>query len=131
MAPGVHDGLVYVSTVPGNANGFYKGDGQGVFFALDAKTGKKDWSFDTVPADLWSSAHKDINSGGGLWHAPAFDGNGAVYISIANPAPWPGTDKYPWGSSRPALQAAIRTNCPAASASASTSPAHSRCGRAS
>ena len=100
MAPGVFDGTVYVSTVPGNAKSFYKGDGQGVLWALDADTGKSKWRFATVPEDLWDSAHTDINSGGGLWHPPAFDDNGDVYIDIANPAPWPGTQQFPWGSSR-------------------------------
>jgi outer membrane protein assembly factor BamB len=101
MAPGVFDKTVYVSTVPGNAKSFYAGNGQGVLWALDAETGKPKWKFATVPEDLWSSEHTDINSGGGLWHPPAFDNDGDVYIDIANPAPWPGTTKLPWGSSRP------------------------------
>ena len=101
MAPGVFDGTVYVSTVPGNAKSFYKGNGAGVLWALDADTGKAKWKFWTVPENLWSTAHTDINSGGGLWHPPAFDDNGDVYIDVANPAPWPGTNKFPWGSSRP------------------------------
>jgi outer membrane protein assembly factor BamB len=101
MAPGVFDGTVYVSTVPGNAKSFYKGNGVGVLWALDADTGKEKWKFFTVPENLWSPAHQDINSGGGLWHPPAFDDNGDVYVDVANPAPWPGTNKLPWGSSRP------------------------------
>jgi outer membrane protein assembly factor BamB len=101
MAPGVFDGTLYVSTVPGNAKKFYKGNGVGVLWALDADTGKATWKFFTVPENLWSPAHADINSGGGLWHPPAFDDNGDVYIDVANPAPWPGTNKFPWGSSRP------------------------------
>ena len=101
MAPGVFDGTVYISTVPGNAKSFYKGNGAGVLWALDADTGKAKWKFWTVPENLWSTAHTDINSGGGLWHPPAFDNNGDVYIDVANPAPWPGTNKFPWGSSRP------------------------------
>jgi outer membrane protein assembly factor BamB len=101
MAPGVFDKTMYVSTVPGNAKAFYAGNGQGVLWALDAETGKPRWKFATVPEDLWDSAHTNINSGGGLWHPPAFDDNGDVYIDIANPAPWPGTQQFPWGSSRP------------------------------
>ena len=101
MAPGVFDGTVYISTVPGNAKSFYKGNGAGVLWALDADTGKAKWKFWTVPENLWSTAHTDINSGGGLWHPPAFDSNGDVYIDVANPAPWPGTNEFPWGSSRP------------------------------
>ena len=101
MAPGVFDGTVYVSTVPGNAKSFYKGNGAGVLWALDADTGKQKWKFWTVPEDLWSAEHKDINSGGGLWHPPAFDDDGNVFVDVANPAPWPGTNEFPWGSSRP------------------------------
>lgn len=101
IAPGVHDGLVYVSTVPVNTRASYRGNGQGILHALDAETGEEAWTFDTVPADLWSAEHTDINSGGGLWHPPAFDDDGAMYISIANPAPFLGTDEFPWGSSRP------------------------------
>ena len=101
MAPGLHDGLVYVSTVPGNISAFYKGNGAGVLWALDAASGEKRWSFDTVPKDLWSAEHTKINSGGGLWHPPAFDADGAMYVDVANPAPWPGTEKLPWGASRP------------------------------
>jgi glucose dehydrogenase len=101
MAPGVHEGIVYVSTVPGNATEFYEGQGVGVLWALDAKTGKKLWHFDTVPPDLWEKKNFNINSGGGLWYAPAFDGKGSMYFGVGNPAPFPGTGKYPWGSSRP------------------------------
>jgi outer membrane protein assembly factor BamB len=101
MAPGVFDGTVYVSTVPGNTESFYKGNGAGVLWALDAETGKAKWKFWTVPENLWSPDHKDINSGGGLWHPPAFDQKGDVYVDVANPGPWPGTNEYPWGSSRP------------------------------
>jgi outer membrane protein assembly factor BamB len=101
MAPAVFDDTLYISTVPGNTKSFYKGNGAGVLWALDAATGKERWKFWTVPKNLWSSDHTEINSGGGLWHPPAFDDNGDVYISVANPAPWAGTDELPWGSSRP------------------------------
>ncbi|HEY0391659.1 MAG TPA: PQQ-binding-like beta-propeller repeat protein [Solirubrobacterales bacterium] len=101
MAPGYQDGLVYVSTVPVNVEEFYGGNGVGILWALDAKTGKKVWKFNTVPNDLWSSKNANINSGGGLWYTPAFDEKGSMYISVGNPGPIPGTEKYPWGSSRP------------------------------
>jgi glucose dehydrogenase len=103
MAPGYHDGLVYVSTVPVNVEEFYGGGAGGILWALDAKTGKKVWSFKTVPDDLWakSSAAKEVNSGGGLWYPPAFDEEGSMYIAVGNPGPLPGTEQFPWGSSRP------------------------------
>ncbi len=101
MAPGYHDGTVYVSTVPGNAKAFYAGNGQAILYALNASTGAVKWKFEQVPANLWSNAHTHINSGGGLWDPPTFDSKGNLYIGIANPAPWPGSKTLPWGSSRP------------------------------
>ena len=101
MAPGYNDGTVYVSTVPGNPNTFYAGNGQAVLWAMDASTGATKWKFDEVPANLWSRAHKNINSGGGLWDPPTFDSEGNLYIGVANPAPFTGSAKFPWGSSRP------------------------------
>jgi outer membrane protein assembly factor BamB len=101
MALAVFDETVYVSTVPGNTKSFYKGNGAGVLWALDAESGKAKWKFWTVPENLWSAEHKNINSGGGLWHPPGFDDEGDVYVAVANPAPWPGTNEFPWGSSRP------------------------------
>jgi glucose dehydrogenase len=101
MAPGYHDGIVYVATVPGNNSKFYGGEGVGILWALDGKTGKKLWHFNTVPNDLWSPENTSVNAGGGLWYTPAFDEHGSMYIGVANPAPFPGTAQFPWGSSRP------------------------------
>jgi outer membrane protein assembly factor BamB/predicted lipoprotein with Yx(FWY)xxD motif len=101
MPPGYHNGTVYVSTVPGNASNFYVGDGQAILWALDASTGATRWKWDEVPTNLWSSAHTHINAGGGQWYPPTFDGHGNLYVGVANPAPFPGTTQYPWGSSRP------------------------------
>jgi outer membrane protein assembly factor BamB len=42
-----------------------------------------------------------VNSGGGLWYAPSVDSSGRVFMGVANPAPYPGTPKFPNGSSRP------------------------------
>jgi alcohol dehydrogenase (cytochrome c) len=90
-----------VSTIPGNASSFYKGNGDGIVWALDAASGKPKWSFNTIAdgTKLWG--HAPINSGGGLWYPPAVDSQGRVFISVANPAPLYGTPKYPNGSSRP------------------------------
>ena len=102
MAPGYRDGTVYVSTVPINpAVGEYLGGGKGVLWALNARTGATDWSWDEV-GDLWGNPA--VNSGGGLWDPPSFDAQGNLYIGIANPGPigedgWP--KGYPLGSSRP------------------------------
>jgi outer membrane protein assembly factor BamB len=99
MAPGYHNGIVYVSTVPGNNAKFYGGGGVGILWALEASTGKKLWHFDTAPESLWGQ--EGVNSGGGLWYTPAFDNEGNMYVGTANPAPFPGTEQSPWGSSRP------------------------------
>ncbi|HET9153642.1 MAG TPA: PQQ-binding-like beta-propeller repeat protein [Solirubrobacterales bacterium] len=99
MAPGVNEGKVYASTVPENTSSEYEAGTVGTLWAMDAKTGKKLWHFDTVPKDLWGEP--DVNSGGGLWYPPSFDAQGNLYAGTGNPAPLPGTPNHPWGSSRP------------------------------
>jgi outer membrane protein assembly factor BamB len=101
IAPGYHDGIVYYGVVDGNTTQFYDGEGFGRLWALEAKTGRKLWHFDTVPEDLWSPEHVNINSGGGVWNTPAFDEQGNMYFGTGDPGPFPGTSQYPWGSSRP------------------------------
>ncbi|MGH3152691.1 MAG: PQQ-binding-like beta-propeller repeat protein, partial [Streptosporangiaceae bacterium] len=102
MAPGYNHGTVYVSTVPVNpVVGQYLGGAKGILWALNARTGAPEWSFDEVQ-NLWGDPA--VNSGGGLWDPPSFDAQGNLYIGIANPGPigqsgWP--KGYPWGSSRP------------------------------
>ena len=58
MAPGVNGGTVYVSTVPGNSKGFYKGNGQAILWALNAKSGAAKWKWEEVPKDLWSESSR-------------------------------------------------------------------------
>lgn len=99
MSPGYHGGVVYVSTVPGNNEKFYGAGGVGILWALEASTGRKLWHFATAPEELWGS--ESVNAGGGVWYSPAFDEEGNMYIGTANPAPFPGTEQSPWGSSRP------------------------------
>jgi outer membrane protein assembly factor BamB len=100
MAPGYHDGAVYVSTVAAQLIE-NNGGGIGVLWALDAKTGRKLWHFNTVPEDLWSPSDTSINAGGGAWYSPSFDAHGGMYFGTANPVPVPGTEELPWGASRP------------------------------
>ena len=98
MAPGYDHGTVYVSTVPANVTGQYLPGGEGILWALNARTGAPEWSWNQVQ-DLWGNP--GVNSGGGLWYTPSFDAQGNIYMGIANPGPLFGTKAYPWGSSRP------------------------------
>jgi glucose dehydrogenase len=98
IAPVVFDSTVYVSTAPSNSGTFYRGGQKGVLFALDASNGAVLWQFDTTN-NLWGNPR--INSGGGLWYPPSIDAFGNLYFGTGNPGPWPGTDSFPNGSSRP------------------------------
>jgi len=101
IQPSVYDDLVYVSTVPGTGDVFYAPGGIGVIYALNQTSGTVAWNFSTVDSpDLWG--HPEINSGGGCWYTPSIDVNsGIMYWGIANPAPFPGVEGWPSGSSRP------------------------------
>jgi outer membrane protein assembly factor BamB len=92
---------VLIATVPVSVGVQYQGGDRGKLFAVNAATGRIEWSFDTVASkNLWGKP--DINSGGGAWYPPAVDtATGIVYWGTANPAPFPGTPQYPNGSSRP------------------------------
>jgi outer membrane protein assembly factor BamB len=98
MAPGYNDGTVYVSTVPANVTTQYGAGGQGILWALNAKTGAPEWSWNQ-DQNLWGNP--GVNSGAGLWYTPSFDAQGNIYLGIANPGPIFGTKSYPLGSSRP------------------------------
>jgi alcohol dehydrogenase (cytochrome c) len=98
MAPGYNNGTVYVSTVPANVTTQYGAGGQGILWALNAKTGAPEWSWNQ-DQNLWGNPA--VNSGAGLWYTPSFDAEGNIYMGIANPAPIFGTESYPLGSSRP------------------------------
>jgi alcohol dehydrogenase (cytochrome c) len=98
MAPGYDNGNVYVSTVPANVTSVYGAGGQGILWALNAKTGAPEWSWNQ-DQNLWGNP--GVNSGAGLWYTPSFDAQGNIYLGVANPAPIFGTKSYPLGSSRP------------------------------
>jgi outer membrane protein assembly factor BamB len=92
---------VLIATVPVSAAVQYHGGDRGFLYALDAESGKIDWSFDTVDSKNLCG-NPSVNSGGGAWYPPAVDPtSGIVYWGTANPAPFPGTTQYPNGSSRP------------------------------
>jgi outer membrane protein assembly factor BamB len=101
MAPQLYDGKVLVSTIPGNAKAFYKGNSYGIVYALDARTGKIVWRFSTVQGGnkLWGDPK--LNGGGGLWYPPSVDNQGRVFLAVANPAPWPNAPGNPNAKSRP------------------------------
>ena len=100
IQPTVFDGIVFAATVPVSIHGIYTAGDRGTLYALDAATGVVRWSFDTVKGDLWG--HPSVNSGGGAWYPPAIDTKRRiVYFGTANPAPIPGTARFPNGSSHP------------------------------
>ncbi len=69
----------------------------GLVIAVDAKTGKLIWKFNTMPQgpddqgweiakDTWSGTQR---TGGGVWGTPAIDPKlGTVYIAVGNPFPF-------------------------------------------
>ncbi|MGH3224557.1 MAG: PQQ-binding-like beta-propeller repeat protein [Streptosporangiaceae bacterium] len=63
MAPGYNHGTVYVSTIPANVAGQYLPGGEGILWALNARTGAPEWSWDSVQ-NLWGNP--GVNSGGEL-----------------------------------------------------------------
>jgi len=101
MTPQLYDGKVLISTIPGSSSNFYQGGAFGTVYSLNAKTGKTIWSFQTVKGGAKLFGNPKVNSGGGLWYPPSVDGQGRVFLSVANPAPLYGTPKFPNGSSRP------------------------------
>jgi outer membrane protein assembly factor BamB len=103
VSPLVYDSTVYVSTIPGTPEKFYQGNQRGIIVALDLIDGKVLWYFDTVVDNLWGAdgGNARVNSGGGLWHPPAVDENGKLYVGVGNASPYPGIPEYPAASSRP------------------------------
>ena len=88
IPPVVDRGRVYVST-----QGFVPG-GRGRIYALDARTGKVVWRFQTIKLP-WP--HPAASGGGGAWNQVSVDERGNVYAGIANPDPWGGSKAHPNG----------------------------------
>ena len=85
MAPGYNNGTVYVSTVPVNPTvGEYLGGAKSTLWALNARTGAPEWSWDEVQ-NLWGKP--GLNSGGGLWDPPSFDSPGQHLHRCGQPRP--------------------------------------------
>jgi outer membrane protein assembly factor BamB len=91
IAPIVASGRVYFSTVG------FSPHGRGALYALDARSGRVVWRFDTV-RDPWRHA---AAGGGGAWYPLSIDSAGRVYAGIANPGPWGGTRQRPNGGAYP------------------------------
>ena len=88
-APQIYDGVIYIgstrseSHIPG-----------GHVLAVDAKTGKVLWHFNTIPQDerdqgwaiagpTWTGGERN---GGGIWETPSIDPDlGLLYVAIGNP----------------------------------------------
>jgi glucose dehydrogenase/plastocyanin len=101
MAPQLYDNKVLISTIPGSATNFYHPGALGIVYSLNADTGKTIWKFTTIKGGYKLFGHPEVNSGGGLWYPPSVDSSGRVFMGVANPAPYPGTPKFPNGSSHP------------------------------
>jgi outer membrane protein assembly factor BamB len=101
IAPQLYDHTVLLSTVPSSVTGSYRPGAIGVVWALDVRTGSPRWTFDTVENGVKLWGNPAVNGGGGIWYPPAVDGHGRVFLSVANPAPFPGTKDFPNGASRP------------------------------
>ena len=88
-APQIHNGVIYIgstrseSHIPG-----------GHVLAVDAKTGKVLWHFNTIPQDgriragrlpgpTWVGGERN---GGGIWETPSIDPElGLIYVAVGNP----------------------------------------------
>ncbi len=67
---------------------------RGFVAAFDARTGREDWLFDTVPApdqaggDTWPNTGAYHHGGGAVWMTPAVDrGLDLLYVTVSNPSP--------------------------------------------
>jgi outer membrane protein assembly factor BamB len=78
VQPAVANGRVYLGSQYGS------GPGGGVLMALDAATGTKLWTFDTVTGPEPGVRSLGVGAGG-VWETPLVSGNGSVTFGIGNP----------------------------------------------
>ena len=99
--------------------------GEGILWALNARSGRAAAGPGTQVQDLWGNP--GVNTGGGLWYTPSFHAQGNIYLGIANPGPGCSAPKaYPWGSSLPGpdLYTDSVVKLSPAGRAAAVSPAH-------
>jgi alcohol dehydrogenase (cytochrome c) len=91
IAPLAARGFVVTSTVG------FPPTGRGALYALDQRTGRIRWRFDTIrdPWRYWSAG------GGGAWYPPSLAPDGRLYVGISNPGPWGGSPLRPNGGMYP------------------------------
>jgi outer membrane protein assembly factor BamB len=91
IAPLAARGLVFTSTVG------FPPSGRGALYALDQRTGRIRWRFETV-RDPWRFPSA---GGGGAWYPPSLAPDGRLYFGISNPGPWGGSPVRPNGGMYP------------------------------
>jgi glucose dehydrogenase/plastocyanin len=110
IQPSVYGGKVYATTIAGAiaqdggdeelAVRGYAGGTSGIIYGIDQADGAIDWQFQVVEEGFWGN--EEVNSGGGVWYPPAIDQqSGLTFWGTGNPAPFPGIEGFPNGSSRP------------------------------
>jgi outer membrane protein assembly factor BamB len=91
IAPLAARGLVFTSTIG------VPPTGRGALYALDQRTGRIQWRFETV-RDPWLFPSA---GGGGAWYPPSLAPDGRLYWGISNPGPWGGSKLRPNGGMYP------------------------------
>jgi alcohol dehydrogenase (cytochrome c) len=95
-APVYYNGAVYDGTTGGDVGG------PCLAFSLDAKTGKINWYYNTIPSNAsqpgWNTwpTHRAFYGGGAIWDPPSIDPvTGNVYFGVGNPVPYVGWARGP------------------------------------
>ena len=91
--------MVFISTIPGHAEGFYKGGQRGVIHALDAGNGEVLWYWDTTTDNLWGNPPSTPAAASGIHHP--WMRMASSTLALPTPLRIPGTEGWPWASSRP------------------------------